>query len=244
MAYIQPGEFLMGTDKVDEEGLTEEAGIVKPLYVDERPQHKVSLAGYYIDKFEVTNVKYKKFIDATGHQAPPYWNGNTYPQGRENHPVVMVSAEDAAKYCQWAGKRLPTEAEWEKAARGTDGRDYSWGNDFDLNKANISEASHLAGNSVPVGTFKNDNSPYGVYDMVGNVHEWTNTPYKPYSDKDSDNPEFNRGYVVIRGNSWAVVGHYPEEFYPRICAAFSRVTYRYFARPTVLLNDIGFRCVK
>lgn len=244
MVHIPPGEFIMGTDKVDSEGLTYEAGIIKPLYVDERPEHKVHLDGYYIDKFEVTNIQYKKFVDKTGHKAPPIWNGNMYPQGTENHPVVTVSWQDAADYCKWAGKRLPTEAEWEKAARGTDSREYSWGNEFSFDKANLTEASHLVGNPLPVGSFKEDKSPYGVFDMVGNVHEWTSTPYGPYPGNNYDSPDFKRGYTVIRGNSWAGVGHYPEEFYPKICAAFSRVSHRYYARPNMILNDTGFRCAK
>ncbi len=178
MIYIPAGEFVMGNDK---------------RHPDEGPSHKVYIEAYYIDKYEVTNARYKEFVDATGHEPPPNWKNGTYPSDKERHPIIFVNWFDATGYCQWAGKRLPVEAEWEKAARDTDGRNYSWGNDFDLNKANVSVASHLAGDSAPVGTFKEDKSPYGVYAMVENVHEWTSSPYKPYSDKDSDNPDYNRG---------------------------------------------------
>jgi hypothetical protein len=122
MVLVSAGEFTMGSNDYD----------------DEKPVHQVSLDAFYIDKYEVTNALYRKFMQATGRQAPAYWNDKNF--NAPNQPVVGVSWDDAQAYCAWAGKRLPTEAEWEKAARGTDARIYPWGNQWDARKLNSSEA--------------------------------------------------------------------------------------------------------
>jgi formylglycine-generating enzyme required for sulfatase activity len=141
MAFIPPGEFTMGTP----EG--------RDGFPDEHPERRVYLSGYLIDRFEVTNQAYAVFVQATGHRAPEnsnraatLWVNNQPVPGIEQHPVINVSWDDAAAYCRWVGNRLPTEAEWEKAARGTDGRRYPWGNEWDFTRAN--SASYWAQRTI------------------------------------------------------------------------------------------------
>jgi tetratricopeptide (TPR) repeat protein len=176
MVFIPAGSFLFGEEK-------------KPMEID----------SFFIDKFPVTNKDYAEFIKATKYDASPHWQGGSIPKGKENHPVVNVSLADANKYANWKGKRLPTFLEWEKAARGTDGRIYPWGDEFDHRKLNC---GHIAGHrdtymykegaagytempdgymreegtkykTTPVDTHPDGKSPYGVWDMSGNVSEWT-----------------------------------------------------------------------
>ena len=127
-------------------------------------QKSVKVKTFQIDKYEVPNSDFKKVI--TDHQ---------FPEGKETHPATEVSYFDAEKYCKTVGKRLPTGLEWEKAARGKDGRIYPWGNDFDSEKANTSESDN--GGTTPVGAYKNGKSPYGVFGMSGNVWEWVDAWY-------------------------------------------------------------------
>lgn len=141
MRLVPAGDFLMGSP----EGSTG--------FDDERPQRRVSVSAFWIDPYEVTNARYERFVEATGHRPPAnpkaaftLWDQGHPLPGSLDHPVVNVSWHDAAAYCRWAGKRLPTEAEWEKAARGTDGRRYPWGNDWDPMRAN--SASYWAGQTV------------------------------------------------------------------------------------------------
>jgi sulfatase modifying factor 1 len=209
---------------------------------DERPQHQVYLDAFYIAETPVTNAEYKKFVDATGHRVPfedwdsakPYnWDRlrRTFPAGKENHPVVLVSWDDANTYARWAGKRLPTEAEWEKAARGTDRLTYPWGNTFDQSRCNTWE-SGIQG-TTPVGQFRNGASPYGVLDMVGNVWEWCADWYDSnyYKHSPNHNPRGpNTGYSrSLRGGSWSY-----HQVYAR-CAA------RFGGSPGYRLNLLGFR---
>jgi len=148
MVYIPAGEFLMGEEK-------------RPVYV----------AAFYIDRYPVTNAEYKRFVDATGYPCPPTWVHGTYPAGKDDHPVTQVNWDDATAYAKWAGKRLPSDEEWEKAARGTDGRIYPWGNEWDKERANTCETKSF--DTTPVGKFSpQGDSPYGVADMAGNVWEW------------------------------------------------------------------------
>jgi len=156
MIAIPAGEFTMGSD----------------LEV-ERPPHPVSVAAFEIDKFEVTNEQFEKFVAETGYATEAEKAGDTswryWAKDKSNHPVVKVSWNDAVAFCEWAEKRLPTEAEWEKAARGTDGFTYPWGNDWDVNKVNAKESGYRG--TTIVGSFPSGASPYGVMDMAGNVSE-------------------------------------------------------------------------
>ncbi|MFQ5901773.1 MAG: formylglycine-generating enzyme family protein, partial [Thermodesulfobacteriota bacterium] len=129
MALIPDGEFIMGSEEVDVEAKALRFGSVKPWYLNERPKRKISLPAFYIDKYEVTNKEYKEFVDVMGHRPPDNWESGIYPEVQDDHPVIYVDWYDAYAYCAWRGKRLPTEAEWEKAARGTDGRRFPWGDE-------------------------------------------------------------------------------------------------------------------
>jgi formylglycine-generating enzyme required for sulfatase activity len=150
MILIQAGEFLFGANK-----------------------QSMTLPAYYIDRVPVTNAEYKVFVDATNASFPPHWRQGKPLPGTESHPVTQVTWFDAAAYAKWAGKRLPTGPEWEKAARGTDGRIYPWGDTFDKTKLNCGDGGPL--NTVPVGQYSpQGDSPYAVVDMSGNVYEWTN----------------------------------------------------------------------
>ena len=235
MILIPAGEFIMGTDKVDTEGVGAEFGTVKPLYLDEHPQHRVHLDAYYIDRYEVTNIQYKEFVGATGSRPPQHWEGGAILPGREDYPATYVNWYDADRYCRWKGKRLPTEAEWEKAARGTDGRDYPWGNEFDPTKANTGDTG--IGDLASVGSFEAGKSPYGVYDMSGNVWEWTADWYKPYPGSDYLSQDYGEKHKILRGSSWGGIGHYAIPY-------FYRTSYRFYVGPEGGYPDAGFRCVK
>ena len=190
MVLIPAGKFIMGSNK---------------RMPDEGPQHTVYLDSYYIDVYEVTNAQYKKFIDATKRRSPSHFRNRTYPAGKADHPVTEVTWYDAEAYCGWAGKRLPTDQEWEKAARGTDGRMFPWGDEFDTDKANTPqrwEKLHQEGDTMPVGSFPNGVSPYGVYDMSGNVWEWTSSWYKAYPGNKHPSENYGEQYKTLKGGSW------------------------------------------
>ncbi|HEY5599842.1 MAG TPA: formylglycine-generating enzyme family protein, partial [Candidatus Manganitrophaceae bacterium] len=170
MILIPEGAFLMGNNgRPAAEGSGDE---------DEQPSHRRFVKSFHIDVYETTNAMYKRFIDAVQGEPPLLWRNGNYPPGKANHPVVYVSWYDADAYCRWAGKRLPTEPEWEKAARGTDRRHFPWGEQFDNKKANTPQywlakgVEVSQGDTTPVGAFEAGKSPYGLYDMAGNVYEW------------------------------------------------------------------------
>jgi len=218
MILIPAGKLRMGTNS--------------PGRVDENPEHQVSIRAFYIDTYEVTNLQYKEFIEATGHRAPAHWRNRTFPEARRsNHPVVNVSWDDACIYAEWVGKRLPTEAEWERAALG-DGRDeYPWG------KSTLTEASNydnVDGKTTEVDKFPRGKSTFGVWDMCGNVGEWVADWYdsKFYEISPEDDPTggetgFQR---VFRG------GAYHEN------RMGIRGKSRHFAMPQAISDYIGFRC--
>ncbi len=143
----------------------------------DHPQHTVRLPEYRIDKYLVTNAQYARFLAATGHRPPSTWKNGRIQDGQLLYPVTLVNWYDASAYAHWAGKRLPTEAEWEKAARGTDGRRWPWGNTMDPKRLNT---YYNVGSATNVDTYKNGVSPYGVFDMAGNVSEWVEDDFLPY----------------------------------------------------------------
>jgi formylglycine-generating enzyme required for sulfatase activity len=197
MMTIPAGPFLMGSQS--SEGRA-----------DEWPQRSVILDTYAIDQVEVTNERYETFVAKTGHRSPPnpYGTGALVSQkGIEQLPVVQVTWYDAKAYCAWAKKRLPTEAEWEKAARGTDGRRFPWGKEQpDPTKANFDREWDGDKTLHPVGSLPNGDSPYGIKDMAGNAREWVQDWYDSeyYVNAPAKNPQGpEKGIVrVIRGGSW------------------------------------------
>jgi formylglycine-generating enzyme required for sulfatase activity len=171
----------------------------------------------------VTNAHYAAFVRATGRAPPEPWAGGTFAPGTADHPVVEVTYADAEAYARWAGKRLPTADEWEKAARGTDGRTYIWGNEFRAEACNTGESG--AGGTSPVAGFAEDKSPYGVIGFAGNVAEWT-------SSRERDETGMPRR--VICGGSWLESGVIVS------IASFRRRA----SGEDVKRADLGFRCAK
>ncbi len=231
MVLIPEGKFNMGSD---------EPGANR----DEKPAHAVSVSAFYIDCCEVTNAEYKKFVLATGHRQPrveaawaePYnWTGNDYPPETDRNPVVLVSWHDASAYAVWAGKRLPTEAEWEKAARaGMVGKLFPYGNSVELNQANFFKSYLRSKKLRPVGSFKPN--AYELYDMAGNVWEWCRDWYGPvyYGSNTAADPSgpIHADYKVFRGGSW------------KSDIEFLRCAQRGKNSPDHKSATVGFRCAR
>jgi formylglycine-generating enzyme required for sulfatase activity len=233
MVLIPAGPFWMGNNGRGADG---------PGDKDEQPLHKVSIGAYFIDVYETTNAMYKEFVDATKHEAPKLWKNGRYPPAKANHPVVYVSWHDASEFCAWAGKRLPTEQEWEKAARGTDKRVFPWGSQFDVMKANTPQywmAIHQTetADTMPVGSFEAGKSPYGLYDMAGNVYEWVNDWYLPYPGNQYPNNHYGEKNKIVRGGSWYDCLSYG-------CGLSSPTYNRSRFNPDIRNKGFGFRCAK
>jgi formylglycine-generating enzyme required for sulfatase activity len=220
MVEIPAGPFILGSDTGED---------------NETPAQTIELPAYQIDRFEVTNDDYTLFVNATGYQTEAEKKGakknwRTEAEGQGNHPVVRVAWNDAAAFCEWLGKRLPTEPEWEKAARGEEGNLFPWGNEFDPAKANI-KASGIRG-TVAVGSFPAGASPYGVEDLAGNVWEWTADPYQAYPNSTYQDKFYSDQVRVTRGGGW-----FDDE-------ATVRSTNRSAADPSAANDDLGFRCAQ
>ncbi len=206
MVLVPAGPFPMGVPKGDRDGGR-----------DEYPRHEVYLDVYYIDKFEVTNGRYLEFVRATGHRPPQnvkdpsrnLWQGGLIPESIADRPVINVDWFDADAYCKWAGKHLPTEAEWEKAARGTDDRRFPWGNVEPTHKhLNYNQRWQGEKTLMPVGSYAAGKSPFGAYDMAGNVWEWVADWYDPlyYEQSPERNPKGPElgTHKVLRSSGWEV----------------------------------------
>ncbi len=238
MAYIPAGDFIMGSDAVDTDAMGLRFGST-PYYLNERPKRTVTLDAYYIDKYEVTNQQYEEFVVAMQGRVrippPAYWINGVYPKDQGDFPVHTVHWYAAAAYCRWRGKRLPTETEWEKAARGIDGRNYPWGDEYSPKKSN--NQSNFGG-AVAVGSYEEGKSPYGLYDMTGNVAEWVDDWYKAYpGGEDHKDPKYGEHYKVIRGGGWGGMGHYNLPLY-------YTTSHREKGIPTDGFRDVGIRCAK
>jgi formylglycine-generating enzyme required for sulfatase activity len=219
---------------------------VVPWFADESPQRRLHLPDFYIDKYEVTNKQYYIFTQATDHRTPRSWRGQKYPEGWDNLPVNEVTFYDANDYAKWAGKRLPTEQEWEKAARGPNDFRYPWGIAFDFEKANLSPSptSKRGQGLKPVGSYPQGASPYGVEDMIGNVWEWVWDYYEPYPDNIWQAEHYKGKKVVVRGMSYLGIGHFPKKAYSKVMALKARVSYRQKLHPIRRAIDVGFRCAQ
>jgi serine/threonine-protein kinase len=241
MVWIPGGAFLMGSN--DEElatvkGICREPSLRWPCpdFKEEQPQREVETGGFWMDQNEVTNRQFEDFVKATGYQTEAEGQGDAhhwryyYTAGKADHPVVGVSWHDADAYCAWLGKRLPTEAEWEKAARGADGRLWPWGGSWDAGRLNSIESGINGTEAVGARGGELGRSPYGLSDMAGNVWEWT-ADWWGWYEKPHRPPEDNQGWGrVIRGGSWRKQGHE------------TRTAFRGRADPGGYSDDIGFRC--
>jgi formylglycine-generating enzyme required for sulfatase activity len=217
LVYVPEGEFSMGNDSGWDE---------------ERPVHTVALDAFWIDQTEITNEMYAKCVQDRSCTQPSnaaHFSDANYA----DHPVVYVSWNDANQYCTWAGRRLPTEAEWEKTARGTDGRVYPWGDTIDCSLANFwGKENGCVEDTTSVGNYPVGISPYGALDMTGNVLEWVSSLFAlyPYDETDGREDPETSGARVLRGGSWNVT------------AEFSRGSRRDWYFPSVRRNYVGFRC--
>jgi formylglycine-generating enzyme required for sulfatase activity len=220
---VPAGGFLFGSDPINDTG----------AYDNELPQHSMGLTAYKIARYPVTVAEYACFVRA-GQQEPDNWQQQL---GKPDHPVAHISWYDAVAYAQWlsacAGQpwRLPSEAEWEKATRGTDGRIYPWDDTFRRTRCNTSEGKR--GGTTPVGSYPKGVSPYGALDMIGNVWEWTNSIIRPYPYDASDGREATESleHRVLRGGSWD------------FSAWEARAAFRFDFHPGAALDDFGFRLV-
>ena len=255
MAHIPAGNFYMGSSFPE---TTTNYNLCKKFdkgcklwwFRDECPRHTVYLKEYWIDRYETTNTDYVGFVIATGARSAldnscktkgckdgNLWDGVSYPSMIRDQPVIQVSWHDADAYCRWRGKRLPTEAEWEKAARGPSGRLYPWGNEPVSRSRAVYKKKWQGINTLgSVGSHPKGVSIYGVHDMAGNAWEWVSDWYQLdyYRSSPLSNPQGSPDgkYKIVRGGSWI---NNPDTLH----GAFRR-----WSLPEVRFNDTGFRCAK
>ena len=217
MIEIPGGQFTMGGSQEDSPD-------------SERPAHPVNVSTCLFDAYPVTNQDYREFVNCTGYKTPIHWQRGSYPTGLARHPVVNVSYHDAKAYAEWLGARLPTEAEWEKAARGTDERLYPWGSRFVDDRCN---SNNIVGTTLMVDEYPLGRSPYGVWDMSGNVYEWCEDYYDEdyYKYSPSTNPRGPEG-----GQERVIRGGFFSETRPNV-----RTTHRSSAPDNHTRENVGFR---
>ena len=231
MVLIPAGEFWMG--RAEFQYLFERNNVIERDRLDDGPAHLVYLDAFYIDKYEVTHEAYARFAEATHIKLPWYWPHGKIPKDHEQLPVYEVDWSEASAYCAWAGKRLPTEAEWERAARGgLDRKKFVWGDEEQLNSAHL----NYPWGPLKVGSFPPNG--YGLYDVIGNVWEWTSDWYnRDYytvtADRNPKGPDTGI-YRVIRGAGWTD-GYDGRNL---------MVSHRSYADPTTRAFTIGIRCAK
>ena len=237
MVYVPAGEFLMGSTDAEIDAAFRDASahykiVEKEWYTSQGPKRRVCLDGYWIYKNDVTVAQYRMFCQATGRQMPdaPGWGW------KDDHPIVRVTWADARAYCDWAGAALPTEAQWEKAARGGDGRKYPWGNKWDPGKLWCSVGEERT-STAPVGTYPAGASPYGALDMAGNVCQWCADWYNKdyYRNGVTNNPNgpATGHFRVLRGGSWNDDD-----------GLLFRSAFRRHGGPSPWLDGDGFRAVR
>ncbi len=275
---VSAGKFILGSNKVDTEGVQERYGFTTPIYLDEHPRQEAYLPAFRIDAYEASNKQFKEFILETDRALPFEWGHNGYgltmeeastmdmarlrtiaadhfkldmdtttmprqalmeamqkeQYKRDPFPVTGISWYYAYSYCRWRNKRLPTEMEWEKAARGPNGLEYPWGNDWDTAITNTGDDHDWEDGIAPTGSYPLNKSPYGAYDMAGNVWEWVDDWYHPYPDTTYQSENFGEKMKIIRGGGGGI-GHYALSY-------FFRGATRQFAEPTMAGEDVGFRC--
>lgn len=251
LVYVPEGEFTMGSDADDALAECQKfgTGCERDWFTNEEPPHPVSLDAFWIDQTEVTNAMYAKCVDEGGCKEPANASSETHPSyyGNsefENYPVIYVDWSMAGAYCSWAGRRLPTEAEWEKSARGTKAFTYPWGNTLDGTALNFCDANcalDWANKSFndgyadvsPVGSYPSGQSIYGARDLAGNVWEWVNDWYDVYPGSEmSISKEFQKKYRILRGGSW----YYSD--------ANARSAYRLSNAADNTFDNVGFRCAQ
>ncbi len=238
MVYIPAGKFIMGSSEEEFEKAFQDCRerigdtCQRRWFEAESPRRTVDLEAFWIDRTEVTNAQYQRFLEANPERPLPYLNEDwarpynwdqvkrTYPEGRAHHPVVMVTWYDAHAYCRWRQARLPTEAEWEKAARGTEGLTYPWGDEFDKDRGNTMDSDLQ--DTTPVGQYSpQGDSPYGLADMAGNVWECAADNYQGMTTR-----------KVLRGGSWTS------------SPVSARAARRFYFEPVNRNDNIGFRCAR
>jgi len=220
MVYVPAGTFAMGDTHGDGED-------------DERPAHPVTLSAFWLDRAEVTNAQFARFVKVARDSGLARGDRWVLEAGKDQYPVVNIPWRVAVAYCRWAGKRLPTEAEWEYAARGTDGRKYPWGDAWDDRRARF-DGNRGSQGAAPVGSYPTGGSPFGALDMAGNVWEWVSTLYRPYPyvSRDGRESASTQDRHVFRGGSWDL---YPWDL---------RASNREFGEPGYRSVYIGFRCAR
>ncbi len=250
MVLIPSGPFWMGRTHMF---LFDELSWTARARLDDQPAHRISIDAFYIDKYEVTNADYALFVQATGRRTPWHWAKGQITPGQERWPAYNVDWNDAASFCAWAGKRLPTEAEWEKAARGGLDRNlYSWGNEIGETNGSAGEEGGGARQTklarygfpngpAPVGSYKPNG--YGLYDVTGNVWEWVSDWYTRdyYVISPLNNPggPEDGTYKVIRGGGWS-----NEDDQRTGQRSLLGVHYRNYAPPSQTSDAFGFRCAR